>query len=152
MGYFLPFYPPPPLTVWKMKISIKQKKALGHIIILHKCTKNHDHMLYCSSDMAHDTCNCYFSFWASFCPFIPLTDQKIKISREKKKKKTWYIITLHMCTWFIHEILSFYTYHHFIHIYGFWDMVRDGRTDRRMNGRTEKVTYRSGCLEIDNQY
>ena len=117
---FCPFTPlPPPLTVWNMKISIKQKKALGHIIILHKCTKNHDHMLYCSSDMAHDTCNCYFSFWASFCPFIHLTNQKIKISIEKKEKNliyhhfthvymiyTWDIIILH--------ISSFYTYLRFL--------------------------------------
>ena len=26
----------------------KMKKTSGDIIILHKCTKNHDHMLYCS--------------------------------------------------------------------------------------------------------
>ena len=26
----------------------KMKKTTGDIIILHKCTKNHDHMLYCS--------------------------------------------------------------------------------------------------------
>ena len=26
----------------------KMKKAAADIIILHKCTKNHDHMLYCS--------------------------------------------------------------------------------------------------------
>ena len=30
-------------------------------LILHKYTKNHDHMLYSSWDMAHGTCNCYFS-------------------------------------------------------------------------------------------
>ena len=34
------------------------KRAPGDIIILHKCTKNHDHMLYCSSDMVCDRCNC----------------------------------------------------------------------------------------------
>ena len=26
----------------------KMKTVRGDIIILHKCTKNHDHMLYCS--------------------------------------------------------------------------------------------------------
>ena len=56
----------------------------GDIIILHKCTKNHDHMLYCSWDMAHDRCNCYFSFRAIFCPFTPLTAQKIKMIKKKK--------------------------------------------------------------------
>ena len=65
-----------PLTAWKIKIE--KKKTPGDIIILHKCTKNHDYMLYCSWDMARDRCNCYFSFWAIFCPFTPLTVQKIK--------------------------------------------------------------------------
>ena len=38
-----------PLTVRKIKISKKKmKKIPGDIIILHKYTKNHDHMLYCS--------------------------------------------------------------------------------------------------------
>ena len=136
MGYFLPFYPPPPLTVWKMKISIKQKKTLGHIIILHKCTKNHDHMLYCSSDMAHDTCNCYFSFWASFCPFIPLTDQKIKISREKKRKKLD-ISSLYTC---VHDLyMRYYHFTHIIILYIFtvseiW-CATDGPTEGWMDGR-----------------
>ena len=35
--------------------------------------------------MAHDRCNCYFSFWTIFCPFIPLTNGKIKISKKWKK-------------------------------------------------------------------
>ena len=35
--------------------------------------------------MAHDGCNCYFSFWAIFQPFSPLTAQKNE--NEKKKKK-----------------------------------------------------------------
>ena len=60
------------------------KKTPGDII-LHTCTKNHDHMLYCSWDMAHDRCNCYFSFWAIFWPFTPVTDQKMKISKKWKK-------------------------------------------------------------------
>ena len=40
-----------PLTTQKIKILKKMKKAPGDIIILHKCTKNHDLMLYCSWDM-----------------------------------------------------------------------------------------------------
>ena len=64
----------------------------GNIIILHKYTKNHDHMLYCSWDMAHDACN-YFSFWAIFCPFTPVTAKKMKISKTWKKflKISFYI-------------------------------------------------------------
>ena len=73
------------LRTQKVKIKKKMKEKPGDIIILHKCTKNHDHMLYCSWDIAHDGCNCYFSFWAIFCPFTPLTAQKMKISKKWKK-------------------------------------------------------------------
>ena len=61
------------------------KKAAGYIIILHMCTKNYDQMMYGSWDMVRDRCNCYFSFWAIFCPFTPLTAQKIKILKKWKK-------------------------------------------------------------------
>ena len=60
------------LTTRKIKISKKMKKIPGDIIILYKCTKNHDHMLYCCWDTVCDGCNVYFSFWAIFCPFTPL--------------------------------------------------------------------------------
>ena len=54
-----------PLKTWKIKIK-KKEKNLGDIITLQNCTKNHNHMLHCCWDMAHDECNCYFSFWAIF--------------------------------------------------------------------------------------
>ena len=88
---FLPFCPSTallPLNNPKNQNFKKMKKSPGDTIILHKCTKKHDHMLYCSWDMACDGCNCYFSFWAIFCPFTHLTAQKIKILR-KWKKNTW---------------------------------------------------------------
>ena len=53
------------------------KKASGDVMILHMCTKNHDHMMYAFSDMECD--RQFLSFWAIFCPFAPLTTQKIKI-------------------------------------------------------------------------
>ena len=59
----------------------KMKKTPGDAIILHKCTKNYDHMVYCFWDMTCDRCN-YFSFWAIFCPF---TARKIKIWKKWKK-------------------------------------------------------------------
>ena len=37
-------------------------------------------------DMVHDRCN-YFPLWAKFCPFTPLTAQKMKI--KKNEKNTW---------------------------------------------------------------
>ena len=78
---------------------IKMKKNPGDIIILHQCPKNHDHMLYCSWEMEHDKCNCYFSFWPILCPFTLfalLTTQKIKISKNKKSTPGD-IIILHKC-------------------------------------------------------
>ena len=80
LGHFLPFYP---TNNPKNQNFKKTKKAHGDIIILHKCTKNHDHMLYCSWDMAWDVYN-YFSF----CPFTLLRTQKVKI-KKKNERNTW---------------------------------------------------------------
>ena len=88
------FYALLPLNNPKNQNFEKLKKIPGGIIILHKCTKNHDHMLHYSWDMMHDWCNSYFLFWAIFRPFTPLTTQKIKILKKWKKQL---------------EISSFYT-------------------------------------------
>ena len=42
-------------------------------------------MLYCSWDMPSDGCNCCFSFWDFFYPFISLKARKMKISEQWKK-------------------------------------------------------------------
>ena len=73
------------------------KKTTGDIIILHNCTKNYDYRLYCSWDMAQDGCNCYFSFWAIFQPFSPLTawkneNEKKNMKKTKQKKTPGHII------------------------------------------------------------
>ena len=60
----------------------KMKKTPGDIIILHMCTKNYDQMMYGSWDMVHDRCNCYFSFWATFCTFTPLKPKKSKFLKK----------------------------------------------------------------------
>ena len=74
LDHFLPFY----LTKNpKNQISENMKKMPGNIIILLKCTKNHD--MLCSWDLACDRCNFYFSFWAIFYPFTILTAQKNKL-------------------------------------------------------------------------
>ena len=85
LSFWTVFCPFTPRTTQKSKF-LKTEKLSGDISILHKCTKNHDHMVYCSWDMARDGCNC-FLFWAIFCPFIPLTAQKNKIW--KNEKNTW---------------------------------------------------------------
>ena len=63
----------------------KKKKKMPGDIILHKCNKNHDHMLYCSWDMACDVCNCYFSIWDIFFTFTKKQPQKSKWKKKLKK-------------------------------------------------------------------
>ena len=70
LDHFLHFYTPKNPENQNFE---KLKKAPGDIIILQKCTENHDHMLYCSLDMARNGFNCYSSFWAISCPFTSLT-------------------------------------------------------------------------------
>ena len=99
------------------------KKTPRYIIILHKSTKNHDHMQYCSWDMADNRYNGYFSFWAIFCSF---TAQKIKISQ--KWKKTLDISLVYTC---VPKI-----------------MIRWCTVPQKWcatDGQTEKVTHRGGC-------
>ena len=109
---FCPFCPP---NSPKNQNLIKKKKAPGDSIILHKCTKNRDHMLYCSWDMVRDRCNWYFSFWAIFCPFTSLTAWKMKFSKKWKKLLKIYIIILNNCT-----------KNHDHMLYCSWDKLRDG--------------------------
>ena len=114
---------------WHIKVSAppknqnfqKLKKTHGDIITLHKCTKNHDHMLYCSWCMVYDRCN-YFSFWAIFCSFTtpppplppPPTNSPKNQNFEKTKKKPGDSIILHKCI-----------KNHDHMLYCSWYMVRD---------------------------
>ena len=99
----LPLPPPAPPTAQKMKIKKKMKKKTkkrtrGGINIDHNCTKNHDHVLYCSWDMVCDWCNCYFSFWAIFCLFTPSPQRPKKWKFQNNGKTPGYIIILNRCT------------------------------------------------------
>ena len=119
---FLPIYA---LKTQKIKILRKPKKHL-EILSLYNSVPKIMIICYTVPDMARDRCNCYFSFWAIFCPFTPLTAQKVKISKKWKK---------HL------EISSFYTCAPKIIIR--WTMVSEKwcTTD----GQTEKETHRGGC-------
>ena len=75
-----------------------KKNTTGDIIILHKCTKDHDHMVYCFWNTARDRCNCYFSFWAIISPFTPQNENFKKKKKKKKKKTPRDTIILHKCT------------------------------------------------------
>ena len=138
LANFLLFYPP---NSPKNENFKKKEKKPGAIIILHKCTKSHDYMLYCSRDMVCDRCNCYFSFLGYFLSFYSPNSPKNLNFKKKKKRK-------------IEK--NFWRYHHFTHVhhklwlddvgllkYGVRQM--GGETDGWTDGRTEKVTYRGGC-------
>ena len=140
LANFLLFYPP---NSPKNENFKKKEKKPGAIIILHKCTKSHDYMLYCSRDMVCDRCNCYFSFLGYFLSFYsPNSPKNLNFKKKKKKKRK------------IEK--NFWRYHHFTHVhhklwlddvgllkYGVRQM--GGETDGWTDGRTEKVTYRGGC-------
>ena len=99
MGHFLLFYP---TNSPKNQNFEKMKTIPGDIIILHMCNKNYDQMMYGSWDMVRDRCNCYFSFWAIFCPKAPGD-----------------IIILHDCSKNYDQIM-----------YSSWDMVHNRHTEK----------------------
>ena len=75
LDHFLPFYPPMDPENQNFE---KMKKTLEDIIILQMFTINDSHMIYGFSGMECNRQN-FLSFWTVFCPFTPLTTQKIKI-------------------------------------------------------------------------
>ena len=80
-GLLLPFYLS---NSPKIKISKKwKKKTWKYQNFTQVCQKSWLYAIL-SWDMMHDRCNCYFSFWAIFCPSKPLTAPKIKISKKLK--------------------------------------------------------------------
>ena len=97
--HFRPLFALFALKTQKLKILKKMKKTpktSGDIIILHMCTKNHNHMVNCSWDMARDGCNCYFFILGYFLPFyIPNSPEK---NSQKWKKTPGDTIILHKCT------------------------------------------------------
>ena len=102
---------------WKSKLFTenqnfgKMTKASAEVIILHMCTKNHDHIMYASWDMECDRHNCHFEpFFPFFAPLMP----KIKIWKKRKKKTYGDIIILHKCTINDNHMM-----------YGSWDMECD---------------------------
>ena len=86
---FLPFYPP---NNPENKNFGKMEKTSGHIIILHICTINDNHIMYGSWDIER---NRIFVVLDHFCPFTALTTWKIKIL--KKWKKLLEILSFYKC-------------------------------------------------------
>ena len=90
---FCPFTPPMDQENQHFE---KMKKTLEDIIILQMFTINNSHLIYGFSDRECNRQN-ILSFWTVFCPFTPLTIQKIKILKNWKKNPG-YAIILYKCT------------------------------------------------------
>ena len=102
----------------------KMKKALVDIIILHMCTKPHNHMLNCYWDTMSEGCNSFILDY--FLSFYPPPSPPIKPKNQKflkMKKIPGDIIILHRCSKNNGQVM-----------YDSWKMVRDGPTD----GRTDE--------------
>ena len=90
------FCPFTPLTIKNLKNKNfeKMKKASRDVIILHVCTKYHNHTMHASWDMERNRQN-FFSLGANFfCPFTQIKTWKINFEKMKKattatKKNTW---------------------------------------------------------------
>ena len=80
--HFQPFFPLSRPNNPKNQNFEEMKKKPGEISFYTSAPKI---MIICY--MVRDRCN-YFSFWAIFCPFTPLTACKIKILKKLKKKNT----------------------------------------------------------------
>ena len=81
----------------KSEFSKNGKKIARDIIILHTCTKNHNHMRYSSWDTERQN---FWSFWAIFYPFNPPSpspNNPDKRNFEKMKKAPGDVITLDLC-------------------------------------------------------
>ena len=79
------------------------KKFAGDIIIIHMCTKNHNHIMYDFWNTEWDRQKS-LSFWTIFCPFTPLTTQKIKIRKNEKNAEKYYHFTQVYHKWQSHEV------------------------------------------------
>ena len=117
LGHFLSFYHPfaPPNDLKKSKFwKRKRKKCLDILsFYTYMYSINEHHMIYGFWNLRCDRQK-VLSFWVIFCPFSPLTTQKIKIL--KLKKAPGDIIILHICT--IHD-------NHMMYVS--WEMEREGQ-------------------------
>ena len=92
--HFGPFFA---LLSPKIKIFKKKKETSGDIIILQKCTKNHDHMCYAVPEIWHVTNVIVIFHFGLFFALLPPNSLKNQIFL-KMKTTPGDIIILHKCT------------------------------------------------------
>ena len=74
LGYFFPFYPNNSSN--NQNLTKNEKKTWKYHHFMQEYQKSWSYAIVLLR-YACDRCNCYFSFWAIFCPFSPLTAQKV---------------------------------------------------------------------------
>ena len=73
----------------------KMKKIAGDIIILHMCTKNHNHMRYSSWDKEWDRIICHFGPFFALLHSLPNNPENQNF--QKMKKASGDVIILNLC-------------------------------------------------------
>ena len=109
LGHFSPLYPPPPLKTQKIKILGKMKKIAGDKIILHMCTKIHNHMVYGSLEYRVRLTE-FFVILGHFFALLPHWQSK----KSKFWKNTW------RYHWFPLVHHKWQSYHAWFLRYGVW--------------------------------
>ena len=131
MGHFLPFHPP--LKTQKIRIA-------GDNIILHTCTKNHNHVRYGSWDRQN-----FLSFWAIFYPFYPPNNPENQ-NFETIKEASRDVIILHMCT-NNHDHMMYAPWdiecnrHHFLSLWAIFCPFTPLTTEKSIFWKNEKITW-----------
>ena len=81
------------LKTRKIKILKKWKESSGDVIILHMCSKNHDHIMYASWDI--ECKRQYFVIWVIFCSLPHYWPENLKLWENGKIPGR--IIILNLC-------------------------------------------------------
>ena len=110
-GLFFPFLPPMDPENQNQE---KGKKTWRHYHFTNVYHKWQLYVVWCMFPEIWVATDIFCSFWAIFCPFIPLTTWNIKILKKMKKPPPGDIILLHRCNINDNHIS-----------YGFWDTKRD---------------------------
>ena len=92
----------------------KMRKTSHNIIILHKCVKNVNHMMYSCWDMKCNRQN-YLSFWVSLCPFTPTINPKNQNIYKNENKTPGDVIILHksakiMIIWHLTDVIVIFNF------------------------------------------
>ena len=138
LGHVMGFYP---IKIPKIKIFKNEKSCLRYHHFTHVYQKSESYDVpFLRYGMRQTK---FYVIMNCVLLFYPLKDPENQKFEEMKKKTSGHITILHTCTKNYCQMM-----------YGSWDIMRNGQTDRQTVGRTdgrterwmEKVIYRGECL------